>query len=220
MYSAPSTHRSMTRERRPSEVLFALRWIALDLVGRLYRHHGEGSPTERGTARLGPVDHHIKALGLVVRRTQDRNNQTDAVSAVRDLFETRDLGRKVPAWPCRARLRPPSEACIAMHVAPASNGNASLPVGGFDIGGVRSHFYANRPRICGASGCLARGGPGGSCGGARSGRRRWRRSWDRSSGRTDSGGRRSGRRTTSLRRAGLRGGDPRRRVRIRTRSWR
>src|ERR1700676_4749881 len=33
-----------------------------DLVSRLYRHHREISRAERGTARVSPVDHHIKAF--------------------------------------------------------------------------------------------------------------------------------------------------------------
>jgi len=137
-----------------------------DLVSRLYRHHGEGSRTERGIARIGAVDDHIKTLRVAARRTQNRDEQTDAVSAIRDVVDTGYHGFKVSARFCRAGLCPPSETGAAVHVAPASDRDTSLPVAGFDVDGVRRHFYANRPRIAGANGRLTRGGSS-NCSGTR-----------------------------------------------------
>jgi hypothetical protein len=84
-----------------------------------------------------------------------------------------------------------------MQVASASDCDASRWVGGFDVDGIRSHFYANRPRAFGASGSRTGGRPSrggrGSAGRYRRGRRRSGRrcSGTRSSSRRGSGGTRS-----------------------------
>jgi hypothetical protein len=180
------------------------------LLGRLQCHHSEGPRAERGAPRLGPIDHHIKALGLAAWRTWNGDNQTNAAAAIRDVFDPRNHGFKVPARFCRAGFRPPSKACIAMDVASASDYDASRWVGCIDVDGIRSHFYANRPRTFGASQSLA-GGRRSRRGHARAGRyRRGRRRSGRSctgarnSSRRGSGGGRNGVRRSGVGHSGLR----------------